>query len=322
MPQDLITDIAVVRIPMLTTFRGLAFREMLIFRGSERFSEFSPFLEYEDQESAIWLKSSLSWANDPLPKAIRSKIPINATLPAVSADQVERVLQGFGDFESVKIKVAETGQDFSQDLERIHKVRELYPTAKFRIDANGGYSVAQALELAKLMAGSNLEYLEQPVATIPEMVELHDLIAKADLEVKIAADESIRKAQDPLEVARLGACDIAVIKVAPMGGVEKALEIANKSGLEIVVSSALESSIGIAQGLALAASIPTLNYPCGLGTLNLMAGDIVKNPLRTQNGFLEFDVPEIDSEMLEKYRAPKDREEFWIKRLERCLELL
>ncbi len=307
---------------MLTTFRGLAFREMLIFKGSERFAEFSPFLEYEDPEAAIWLKSALSWANNPLPKTIRSKIPINATLPAVASDQIKAVLDAFGEFESVKIKVAEKGQDFTQDLERIQKVRKLYPNAKFRIDANGGYSVSQALGLAKLLAGSNLEYLEQPVATIPEMVELRDLVAKANLEVKIAADESIRKAQDPLEVAKLGACDIAVIKVAPMGGVERAIDIAIESKLDIVVSSALESSIGIAQGLAMAATLPVLNYSCGLGTLNLMAGDIVKNPLRTQNGFLEFDVPEIDQEMLEKYRAPKDREEFWMKRLERCLELL
>lgn len=307
---------------MLISFRGLSVREMLIFRGDERIGEFSPFLEYEDREAATWLKSSVRWANDPLPEMFRTLIPINATLPAVPKDQIKSVLQSFGDFESVKIKVAEKHQSFEQDLERIRTVQKLYPNAKFRIDANGGYRLEQALELAKLLTGSNLEYLEQPVASVSEMAELRRLIAKNYLGVKIAADESIRRARDPLEVARLGACEIAVIKVAPMGGVDQALRIASQAGLETVVSSALESSIGISQGLALAASLPKLDYSCGLGTMNLMAGDIVKNPLKTKNGFLKFEVPEINPADIEKFRASKDREEFWLKRLERCLELL
>ena len=307
---------------MLTKFRGLDVREMLIFRGIERWAEFSPFLEYQDQEAAIWLKSALSWANDALPQTFRNRIPINATLPAVAQNQIQSILQGFGDFESVKIKVSEKGQSFAQDLARIQKVQQLYPEAKFRIDANGGYSVGQALELAKLLAGSSLEYLEQPVQSIAEMAQLHDLIANLGLGVKLAADESIRKSEDPLEIARLRACDIAVIKVAPMGGIHHALSVASESGLEVVVSSALESSIGLSQGLAFAAALPSLNYSCGLGTLNLMAGDIVKNPLRSQSGFLEFEIPDIDQVQIEKFRAPKDRQEFWIKRLDRCLELL
>jgi O-succinylbenzoate synthase len=320
-PQQ-ITDIAVVSIPMLTTFRGLNTRELLIFKGAERWGEFSPFLEYEDSEAATWLKSALSWANNPLPNLVRTKIPINATLPAVAPDQIKTILESFGDFECVKIKVAEKGQSLSDDIARIRKVQALYPSVKMRLDANGGYSLPQALELAKLLAGTNLEYLEQPVATVAELAELRSMIGELGLGVKIAADESIRKAQDPLEVARLKACDIAVMKVAPMGGLESALEIAELSGLEVVVSSALESSIGISQGLAFAAALPNLNYACGLGTLNLMAGDLVKNPLRTKTGFLEFEVPEIDPEKVNQFRADKDREAFWLSRLERCLELL
>ena len=322
MSQDQITQISVVSIPLRTKFRGIQHREMLIFKGSQRFAEWSPFLEYEDPEASIWLASALEWANDPLPTTFRDKIRVNATLPAVSVPEIAAILDLFQGFQTVKIKVAEIGQGIDADIERVRAVADLYPEAKLRLDANGNYSIDQAMQIAMALADLNIEYLEQPVATIDELAALKDRIAKAGLPIKIAADESIRKSTDPLEVARKQAADIAVLKVSPLGGISEARAIGSESGLELVVSSALESSIGIAQGLYLAASLPTLNYDCGLGTLNLFEGDICTEPLIPVNSEITLRVPEPDQYLLEKYAASPERTSFWLSRLERCQALL
>ena len=322
MLEDQITDISVVALPLRTRFRGIVIRELLIFRGRNRWSEFSPFVEYEDQEAAQWLKGALAWANDPAPAIFRKEIPVNATLPAVTPEQVADVLSPFGKFGSVKIKVAEQGQTIQDDVLRIQRVRDLYPDVKIRLDANAGFTVAETLELAKKLAGIELEYIEQPVKTIPELKELREKIAEQELGLKVAVDESIRKSSDPLLVAREQAADIAVIKVQPLGGINEAMAIASETGLEIVVSSALESSIGLAHGLHLAAALPTLNYDCGLATARLLGGDVVREPLVPVNGVIELREVEPDAELISRYRASKDREEWWLARLERCLELL
>ena len=221
MAQEQFTDVAVIALPLKTKFRGLQTRELVIFRGRERWAEFSPFVEYPDTEAKTWLQAALSWANEPAPKLERSSIRVNATLPAVGPEMVPQLLANFGRFGSVKIKVAEAGQGLAQDLARIRCVREIYPEVKIRIDANGGYSVAEAMQLAHALGESELEYMEQPVATIGELVELRSELSKAGLEIKIAADESIRKAEDPLLVAQEGAADIAVLKVQPLGALPR-----------------------------------------------------------------------------------------------------
>lgn len=322
MAQEQFTDVAVIALPLKTKFRGLQTRELVIFRGRERWAEFSPFVEYPDTEAKTWLQAALSWANEPLPKLERSAIRVNATLPAVGPEMVPQLLANFGRFGSVKIKVAEAGQDLAQDLVRIRCVREIYPEVRIRIDANGGYSVADAMRLANALGDKELEYIEQPVATIGELVELRGELGKAGLAIKIAADESIRKAEDPLLVAREGAADIAVLKVQPLGGIERALEIAASSGLEIVVSSALESSIGLSQGLHLAGALPQLNYDCGLATAKLLVGDVTDVPLMAHDGVMEIRELEPSAELVEKYRASGEREAWWKARLQRCLELL
>ena len=322
MAQEQFTDVAVIALPLKTKFRGLQTRELVIFRGRERWAEFSPFVEYPDTEAKTWLQAALSWANEPLPKLERSAIRVNATLPAVGPEQVPQLLANFGRFGSVKIKVAEAGQDLAHDLVRIRCVREIYPEVKIRIDANGGYSVADAMRLAHALGDSELEYMEQPVATIGELVELRGELNKAGLAIKIAADESIRKAEDPLLVAREGAADIAVLKVQPLGGIKRALEIAASSGLEIVVSSALESSIGLSQGLHLAGALPQLNYDCGLATAKLLVADVTDVPLMAHDGVMEIRELEPSAELVEKYRASGEREAWWKARLQRCLELL
>lgn len=309
----------VVSIPMRTAFRGVKYREALIFRG-ERFAEWSPFLEYEDQEAASWLKGALSWANDPLPTLVRDQISINATLPAVTPDEVANVLSQFGKFKTVKIKVAGPGESLTQDMARIERVRALYPEAKLRLDANGGYSVSQALQMVEQLSQFNLEYIEQPVQSVSEMAELRKQLAGSG--VKIAADESIRKTGDPQAVMRAEAADIVMLKAQPLGGIAASLEIAQSLGLEVVVSSALETSLGISQGLHLAGALPELNYDCGLGTLNLFDGDIVQQSLIPNQSMLDVSVVEPDVELLEKYAASPERTSWWEERLARCLELL
>ena len=322
MPADQITDVAVVALPLRTKFRGIVVREALIFRGSQRWSEFSPFTEYEDEEASQWLAGAISWANDPLPSTFRDSIPVNATLPAVSPDEVAAVLSPFGNFGSVKIKVAEKGQSLADDVARARKVRDLYPEAKIRLDANAGYTTEETMVVARELRDLDLEYIEQPVRTIAELKELRTWLAEEQIPLKVAVDESIRKSTDPLLVAREQAADIAVIKVQPLGGIRRAMAIASESGLEIVVSSALETSIGIGHGLHLAAAMPNLSYDCGLATAGLLGGDVVEDPLVSAEGQIELREVSPSEELLERYAASPDRKAWWLERLERCLRLL
>lgn len=307
---------------MLTKFRGLSHREALIFKGTKRWAEFSPFIEYSDQEASNWLAAALSFANQDLPKLNRTSIGVNATLPAVSPDQVEDVLRKFGEFSTVKIKVAEIGQTLTDDIARVLKVTTSYPNARIRLDANGNFSPEQALELLAHIPLERLDYFEQPFASIEELVELRTTIKHLRLNVLIAADESIRKASDPLEVAQRQAADIVMLKVQPLGGIERSLEIARQIGLRAVVSSALETSIGLSQGAFLAAALPELEFDCGLGTLSLMESDITLEPLRPVAGRITPREIQPDAALLKKYEASPERTQWWLERLERCFDLL
>jgi O-succinylbenzoate synthase len=317
-----ITQISVVSIPMLTKFRGLSHREALIFKGSKRWAEFSPFIEYSDQEASNWLAAAISFANEDLPPLHRTSVGVNATLPAVTPDQVTAVLSKFGEFSTVKIKVAETGQPISADVLRVLEVVKSYPDCRIRLDANGNFTPEQALELLAKIPLDRLDYFEQPCATLDELVELRKTIAHLKLGVLIAADESIRKAADPLEVARRNAADIVMLKVQPLGGIERCLEIAKQTGIPAVVSSALETSIGLAQGAYLAAALPELEFDCGLGTLSLMESDISAEPLTPQAGRITPREVSPDQSLLEKYQASPERTRWWLERVERCFALL
>ncbi len=316
-----ITEISILALPMRTRFRGIETREIALLRG-QRWSEFSPFLEYTDSEAATWLHSALSFANSPLPEIKRSRIPINATLPAVLPEKIEETLSPFGTFKTVKVKVAEPTTEIKDDLIRIQELRRLYPDAKIRIDANGGFKIEEALGLIKKLEHSAIEYFEQPVSTIAELKQLRKQLIAEGINLKIAADESIRKVDDPLLVAKEEAADIAVLKAQPLGGIAKALEIASQIEMEVVVSSALESSVGLMQGLHLAASLPELNYACGLGTAALLAGDVVSDPLLPSDGYLDIRNLSPDPELLERYSASIERRDWWLRRIERCEKLL
>lgn len=316
-----ITDISILSLPMRSKFRSITTREVAIFKGV-RWSEFSPFVEYSDAESAVWLRAALSWANDPLPSLHRTVIPTNATLPAVAADQVEEVLKNFGNFKCVKIKVGEVGQSRAEDLVRIRKVFDVYPEVRVRLDANGALTLSEALSLCEALREEAIEYFEQPVARIEEMRNLRHELAKREIGIKIAADELIRRAGDPYLVAKEEAADISVLKVQPLGGIQPALAIANEIGMDCVVSSAIESSIGLAHGLYLAGAMSELKYDCGLATASLLAGDVTHQPLIATDGKIQIRNVEPDSDLIQKYSASQERTDWWVRRIERCFALL
>ena len=309
---------------MRTRFRGVTDREVMLFEGPNGWSEWSPFLEYQDAESAVWLAAALDFAFAEQPPLLRDRVAVNATLPAVPADQIEKTLKRFGSFRTLKIKVAEPGQTIKDDLDRLWAALDLYPEARIRLDANGGWSVAQALQVAAALdeRGVALDFLEQPVQTLAEMIELKGELANRGLSVLIAADELVRKSTDPLAVAHAGGADVLILKAQPLGGVSKALELAAQANLPVAVSSALESSVGLAMGLALAATLPEQSFESGLGTAALLAGDVTREPLLPVDGWLEVRRPAVAPMQLDIFRAEDHRTDWWIERFERCLRLL
>ncbi len=319
--DELLAEAQVVALPLVTRFRGIELREAMLLRGPQGWTEFSPFTEYGDEESAAWLAAAIDFGWNAAPPALRDRIPVNATLPAVSPESVERVLARYAGTRTVKVKVAEPGQGLADDVARVRAVRAfLGPEGRIRLDANGGWNVDEAEHAAHTLAAFDLEYLEQPCATIEELVELRGRLR--DWLLPIAADESVRKAEDPLAVARAGAADILVIKAQPLGGIHRALGIVAEAGLPVVVSSALETSVGISMGAALAAAIPDLNYDCGLATVGLFDEDVAVEPLVAVAGSIEVRRVEVDERVLVERAASHDRGNWWRARLTRCYHLL
>ncbi|UPO78867.1 o-succinylbenzoate synthase [Arthrobacter sp. Helios] len=307
----------VVSLPMRVKFRGILHREALLLRGPAGWGEFAPFPEYDDAEAAPWLAAAVEAAWHGYPAPLRHSVPVNGTVPAVPVEQVEGVLARFGAVSAVKVKVAERGHSVAEDLARVAEVRRLLPDAGIRVDANGGWDVPTAVGALESLAEAGLEYAEQPVPEIAGLREVRLELQRRGIPVLIAADESVRKETDPLRVSREDAADLIVVKVAPLGGVRRALEIVAAAGLPAVVSSALDTSVGIRAGVALAASLPRLPYACGLGTLSLMAGDVTEDPLLPDGGGLAVrDVP-VSEELLERFAASPERRQWWLDRLDR-----
>lgn len=311
----------VVALPLATRFRGIDVREALLMRGPSGWTEFSPFAEYDDAEAAAWLAAAIAFGWEPDVPAARDRIPVNATLPAVAPDRVPEVLARFPGARTVKVKVAETGQVLADDVARVRAARAfLGPEGRIRVDANGGWNVDQAERAAHELAPCDLEYLEQPCATVPELAELRERLR--DWQLPVAADESVRKAEDPLAVARAGAADLLVLKAQPLGGIRAALGIAAEAGLPVVVSSALDTSVGLAMGAALAAALPELDFDCGLGTAALLAADVTRDPLLPEGGAIPVRRIEPDAGLLDRHAASPERTAWWLARLERCSALL
>jgi O-succinylbenzoate synthase len=309
--SDLLDRLHVVALPMRVRFRGIMVRELALFDGPAGWGEFGAFLEYQPTEAAHWLAAAIEAAYDEPPDIRRDRIPINATVPAVAADAVPEVLSRFPGARTAKVKVAEPGQSLADDVARVNSVRALVPMV--RVDANGGWTVDEAVEAATaLTADGPLEYMEQPCKSVPELAEL-----RRRVDVPIAADESIRKADDPLHVVRAAAADIAVLKVAPLGGVRKLLRIAGQIDIPIVVSSALDSAVGIGQGLLAAAALPELRHACGLGTGGLFVEDVAE-PAPPVDGYLPVQRATPDPDRLHDLKAAPERRQWWIDRVTVC----
>jgi O-succinylbenzoate synthase len=313
--QDLLDRLHVVALPMRVRFRGITTREVALIEGPAGWGEFGAFVEYGPAEASAWLASGIEGAYRQPPQVHRERIPINATVPAVSAAQVGEVLARFPGAQTAKVKVAEPGQTLADDVDRVDAVRELVPVV--RVDANGGWTVEQAVRAAAaLTADGPLEYLEQPCATVDELAAL-----RRRIDVPIAADESIRKADDPLAVVRAGAADVAVLKVAPLGGVSALLDIAAQIDIPVVISSALDSAVGIAAGLTAAAALPQLRHACGLGTGRLFVEDVAPAAIPV-DGYLAVGPVTPDSARLHTLAAPPERRQWWIDRVKACYPLL
>jgi O-succinylbenzoate synthase len=313
--DDLLDRLHVVALPMRVRFRGIDVREVALFDGPAGWGEFGAFPEYGPAEAAQWLASGIEAAYVYPPAALREWIPINATVPAVPASRVPEVLARFPGARTAKVKVAEPGHALTDDVARVNAVRELVPVV--RVDANGGWSVAEAVAACvALTADGPLEYLEQPCATVRELAEL-----RRRVDVPVAADESIRKADDPVHVVRSKAADVAVLKVAPLGGVGRLLDIAGQIDVPIVVSSALDSAVGMSRGLLAAACLPDLRYACGLGTGGLFVEDVA-DPVAPDDGRLRVGPVVPDPARLMALAAAPDRREWWIERIKICHPLI
>jgi o-succinylbenzoate synthase len=314
------TDVEYVfSIPLRTRFRGVDVRQGALIRGAAGWAEFSPFRDYGDAEAASWWAAALEAAEMEWPPPVRDRIPVNATVPAVPSDDVPRLLSTFPGCSTVKVKVAQPGQSSANDQARLRAVRDAVgPSGRIRIDANGAWDLDTARRLLPLYAraASGLEYAEQPCASVDDLAAL-----RRHIDVPIAADESIRRSDDPFRVARLAAADIAVLKVQPLGGVRSCLRIAEDLGLPVVVSSALETSVGIAAGVALAAALPELPYACGLATAALLEHDVVREPVVPIDGTVSVSRPEPDTAAMAAVRADDATAAWWRNRAGRAARL-
>jgi O-succinylbenzoate synthase len=308
MDQQLLDTLRVIALPMKTKFRGITVREVALIKGPHGWGEFSPFLEYDDAESAPWLASAIEAATTPKPKLYRTSIAINGTIPALNdPGDLKRVVDSFPGVKTFKVKA---GNNLAEGLARVNVIRDLQPQAKIRIDVNGLWSVDQAETF--ISAVGEIEYVEQPCATVAELREL-----KSRTSVKIVGDEVLRKAADPFAIDLTGAIDYLMLKVQPLGGIKRAHALAEHHNLPVVVSSALESAVGINYGLTLAASFEEINFDCGLGTGSLLAADVAQLPI--VDGKIE--ITEFEPQ-LAGLDVASDRFEWWENRIMRTAELL
>jgi len=314
MDQSLLESMRVIALPTKTNFRGVNLREVALFHGEYGWGEFSPFLEYDFQECVPWLMSAIEAATQPRPELLRTSIRVNGTIPALDdKSEIEKIIESFPGVETFKVKV---GDNLQADLVRLARVKSLRPKARLRIDVNGSWTVSQAVTHLRAIFENvgPLEYVEQPCATIEELRELKErLITK----IPIAGDEVVRKAVDPFAINLNGAVDIVMLKVAPLGGISRARRLAEHHKLPVVVSSALESAVGIHYGLTLAATLKDLEFDCGLGTGSLLAADVAHLPI--ENGAIRI----TDFEPhFNGYEVAPDRFNWWKNRVMKTAELI
>lgn len=311
-----IDEARVLTIPMTTRFRRITEREAMLLRGPAGWGEFSAFLDYGPTESSAWLRAAIADATQPRPAALRDTVDVNATIP-VAPPQLAARIATVGGARTAKVKVADPGSTLADDADRIAAVRDaMGPQAHIRIDANAAWTLDEALTALPILdrAAGGLEYAEQPCASIDDLAAL-----RRKLDIPIAADESVRRAEDPLRVARAEAADLLIMKVQPLGGTARCLELADEAQLPVVVSSALETSVGLSAGVALAAALPA--RAAGLGTGTFLAGDVTAQPLHPQHGSLPVGRIEPDPDLLQRWAADEPTTLRWHERLAACTQI-
>ena len=314
MDQSLLETMRVVALPTKTNFRGISVREVALFKGEYGWAEFSPFLEYGFEESAPWLMCAIEAATKPRPKLYRNCVKVNGTIPALNDHAgIERIVDSFPGVNTFKVKV---GENLSEDIARLARIKSLRPQARLRIDVNGSWSVQEAITNLRAIYENigPLEYVEQPCETVEELRELKE---KLKIDFMIAGDEVLRKSTDPFAIDLKGAIDVLMLKVQPLGGIARAHTLAEHHKLPVVVSSALESAVGINYGLQLAASFPEMNFDCGLGTGSLLTSDVAALPI--VNGEIEITDVEPD---FSGYEVAPNRFDWWKNRVMKTAELL
>lgn len=314
MLQELFSTLRVIALPTKTNFRGINIREVALLQGEAGWGEFSPFVEYQPSECVPWLQSAIESATQPWPELMRSKVKVNGTIPALNVpSEIERIVETFPGVNTFKVKV---GDNLCEDIARLAKVRSLRPKAKLRIDVNGNWKVATAITNLRAIYENigPIEYVEQPCQTIEDLRELK---AKLKVSIPIAGDEILRKSADPFKVDLNGAIDILALKVQPLGGISRARQLAQHHNLPFVVSSALESAVGIAHGLALAASFKEINFDCGLATGSLLSANVGELPIIDG----EIAVKRIEPNF-EGLEVSPERYKWWQDRLMKTWELI
>ncbi len=297
-------------VPLRTRFRRVERRHGVLLHGDAGWGEFAPFDEYPAEVTARWLAAAMAAADEPFPAAVRSRIPVNSIVPAVDPDRAAAMAVEAG-CATVKVKVAEPGQSLREDLDRVAAIRNaMGPGVRIRVDANAAWDVPTAVAAIEALDAWDLEYVEQPCATLEELADVRRRVA-----VPIAADESIRTADDPVRAAASAAVDLIVVKVAPLGGVMRALEVVAASGLPAVVSSAVDTSVGLSAGVALAAALPSLPYACGLGTGLLLAADVTDQPLVPIDGEVTVGRVAPTRSLLDTASPPPDEAGWLLQRL-------
>lgn len=309
MLDSILGSLKVVALPTKTDFRSVSVREVALIEGPQGWGEFSPFIEYEARECVPWLVSAVEAATVMPLEVLRTRIEVNATMPAINGtERIAEVLSWFPGCSTVKIKV---GADLKEDLARIATVCKILPSAKIRVDANGSWTIGKATQAIHAIYDiCELEYVEQPCNSLDDLRELKKRVG---IPVLIAGDEVVRKTQDPMSVDLHDAIDVLLLKVAPLGGIKRSLEIAAHHGKPVVVSSALDSAVGISYGLRLAATLPSLSYACGLGTGALLSADVAALPI--VNGAMSVTSVVPDQANVEKYSISADRLDWWRSRV-------
>ncbi len=327
------------RVPLTRTFRGVDHREGLLLCGPSGWAEWSPFPEYDDWEAARWLAAAVEAGWGSWPEPLRTQVPVNVIVPSMPHDQLAAYVTdavGRTGATTVKVKVADPGSVLADDLSRVATVRAALSEAGvrdplIRVDANGGWTVAEARRAARMLHaefGPVLDYIEQPCATTPELAELRYRLVDDEIPARIAVDEGLRRVRD-LYAGNLGAAlrtagDVLIVKVAPLGGVARALGLIEEIGLPVVVSGEMTTSVGLQAGVALASVVPELAGACGLGTGTLLADDVTTSPVLPRDGMLGVGRRFPDEQALGRAADAMDAETvlWWRERLARCARLL